>query len=446
MNINNIDRLIIDRLIKDRMEKISMKKRNINRMRVIIIKYFAVFIMLLISITLFGCKPGGPITSSGQGSLDNSTGEQSAESTGGSSDLLISGSNMDPTNSDSLESLLSGSENGNSPDTSSGIFQSSEIFSNGGKPSPTISQSSYSSQLLSSIIQISSSSTSTTPTVTKAPTLTTAPTPQTSSQITSRPDINWYLAWSDEFNGNSLDKNKWTAQNQRNEVVYLTDREENIKVENGNLVITARREKYLNMSGIEYTSANIVTADYNKIKFDFLYGRMEIRAKLPYGQGLWPAFWTMGNEYLQMGDTAGWPYAGEIDIMEMVGEGSEAGKRILSGNKRTTCNLHWGKDRDNHKESFASYFLPGQQILADDYHIYAIEWDENEIRWYFDDVEIQKVNINDPTMMNAFHKPHWLIIGVHLRSGYAPAVNETTPLPQKMYVDYVRYYIDLDKH
>lgn len=259
------------------------------------------------------------------------------------------------------------------------------------------------------------------------------PTAASSTQPTT-PDTSdkWTLFWSDEFDGTALNPDHWEAESYIQNGTYLTGRPENVRVENGNLILTARRENY---NGVSYTSASVKSSN----KFSFLYGRLEFRARLPYGQGVWPALWTMGNDYLQMGDEDGWPYAGEIDVMEMIGAGSEVDKYSLLGNNLTTCNLHWGKDRENHQSSEGRYRLP-TGILADAYHIYAIEWDETSIRWYFDDVKIHEMDTTDPTMMGAFQKPHWIIMNIALNTEFEPLVNSSTPLPQSMYIDYVRVY------
>lgn len=245
-------------------------------------------------------------------------------------------------------------------------------------------------------------------------------------------DDKWTLYWSDEFDSSILNSSFWNVSTHASGGYLLTNRPKNVCLENGKLVLTALKEDYNNYS---YTSASINTFN----KFSFKYGRLEFRAKLPYGQGLWPALWTMGENYDSTQDETTWPLCGEIDVMEMLGEGGEAEKNTLKGNKITTCNLHWGENRTLHKESGAKYTLQSG-ILADDYHIYAIEWDETKIVWYFDDVKLQEVNITEPTMMGAFNQGHNIIINVALNTGFEPKLDNTTPLPQRMYVDYVRIY------
>lgn len=262
------------------------------------------------------------------------------------------------------------------------------------------------------------------------------------------------LLFYDDFNGDTLDTAKWsisktpasdTAQKR------YTDRPENIRVVDGDLILTARREAY---QGGSYTSASISTEG----KFSFCYGRMEIRARLPYGEGTWPAFWTLGDDYGRLGDEKGWPYAGEIDVMEFIGIGGEADKHDTEGrdaggcevyidnrmgNNRSTCNLHWGRDRQCHESCGTEYCLP-EGILADDYHVFSAEWTPERIEWFVDDVKIHTVDIRQASMMEAFHKPHWLIVNLGLVEGWGPQVKDITPFPQSYRVDYVKVFAPKD--
>src|SRR2546430_11283996 len=143
------------------------------------------------------------------------------------------------------------------------------------------------------------------------------------SQTTSSPNGNpWTLVWSDEFggsNGSAPDSSKWTLETGgngwgNNELEYYTNRSQNAQIQNGSLVITALKETYTGPDGVtrNYTSARMKTAG----KFEQQYGRFEARIKIPYGQGMWPAFWMLGNDI----GTVGWPTCGEIDIMEDIGQ------------------------------------------------------------------------------------------------------------------------------
>jgi len=192
------------------------------------------------------------------------------------------------------------------------------------------------------------------------------------------PVSDWVMVWSDEFDGDAIDESHWTlevncAGGGNNEKQCYTDSEENAYVADGKLNIVALPAE----EGAEkpYTSARL----NSRYKADFKYGRFEIRAKLPYGQGSWPAIWMMSTDEVY----GGWPKSGEIDIMEAVNlkamdENGEPESRIHG-------TLHYGRDWPNNVSSGKSYKLPDGQNPADDFHTYAIEWQEGEIRWYVDD-------------------------------------------------------------
>lgn len=234
------------------------------------------------------------------------------------------------------------------------------------------------------------------------------------------------LVWSDEFEGNVLDESVWTIQTGgngwgNNEKQYYTGRAENLRVENGNLVLEARKEQY---EKNEYTSARIMSKD----KKTFTYGKMEARISLPSGGGLWPAFWMMGNR-------GGWPQCGEIDIMEYVGN---VPNRILG-------TLHSTTDRSGSKSSKAYW---GENI-EENYHIYGIEWTQEEkkgrdvIRFYVDDnvFSEQVESIVDDNDYWPFNKPHFFIINLAVGGNLGGDVNDAIfATPRLMYVDWVRVY------
>jgi len=248
------------------------------------------------------------------------------------------------------------------------------------------------------------------------------------------PGDEWTLFWNDEFTGTELDATKWNVGDGKTDNSYRVPK--NVKVDNGVLILSARRENYKDRP---YTTSSVTTAR----KFSFQYGRLEFRARLTYGQGLHPALWTMGDSYLTTSDELGWPVCGEIDVMEMTGRGSESEKYTQKANSITTHNLHWGPNRDEHyalsDRMFNDHRLE-DGVVADSYHIYAIEWDENSIKFFFDDELLNEISLDDPTMGNAFRQPHWLIMDISLYKWEPECVDDTTPFPQSMYVDYVRVY------
>ena len=191
------------------------------------------------------------------------------------------------------------------------------------------------------------------------------------------PVSDWQMVWSDEFDGNSINTNNWTLEvnclgGGNNEQQCYTESPDNAFVQDGNLNIVALPAP----EGAQkpYTSARLNT----RYKADFKYGRFEMRARLPEGQGTWPAFWMLSTDEVY----GGWPKSGEIDIVEAVnlkvqGEDGSAENRIFG-------TLHYGRDFPNNVSSGKQYALPDGANPADDFHTYTIEWQEGEIRWYMD--------------------------------------------------------------
>ena len=204
-----------------------------------------------------------------------------------------------------------------------------------------------------------------------------------------------------------------------NELQYYTDRPENIIVQNGYLIFTARQE---NFEGSGYTSARILTKD----KFEQRYGRFEARIKAPYGQGIWPAFWMLGAN----SDEVIWPACGEIDIMEIRGQeptilfGSVHGPGYSAGEAIT-------KRYDLENDRFDTGF-----------HIFGIEWGPDYVNYYVDDVLYNRSTPEDlPNPDNwVFNQPFYLILNVAVGGSFVGSPNEETVFPQTMLVDYVRAY------
>lgn len=193
-----------------------------------------------------------------------------------------------------------------------------------------------------------------------------------------QPVTDWQLVWSDEFDGTAIDTNKWTHEvncqgGGNNEKQCYTDSSDNAFVSDGILNIVALPAS----DGAEqpYTSARIIT----KNKADFTYGRFEVKAKLPSGQGSWPAFWMLPTDETY----GGWPKSGEIDILEAVNLKTTNAEGVIENNIHGT--LHYGKAWPDNAHSGKAYSLPEGINPADDFHTYAIEWQQGEIRWYVDD-------------------------------------------------------------
>ncbi len=240
----------------------------------------------------------------------------------------------------------------------------------------------------------------------------------------------WTLVWSDEFNGSDVDRSKWVLETGGNgwgnkELESYTDRSENASVHDGNLVIKAKAEKYTGPDGVarNYTSARLKTSG----KFSQTYGRFEARIKIPYGQGMWPAFWMLGDDI----DKVGWPACGEIDIMENVGK--EPG--TIHGS------IH-GPGYVGNTGIEAPYTLPHNQRFANDFHVFAIEWDPDSISFYVDqDLYVRRTRAYlQPGWKWVFDKPFFLILNLAVGGDWPGSPDSTTVFPQTMLVDYVRVY------
>jgi len=253
------------------------------------------------------------------------------------------------------------------------------------------------------------------------------------SDSTGPEEREWNLVWQDEFNGSAgqlLDTTKWNMQIGdgtlyglppgwgNNQLEYVTERPENVSLDgNGNLAIVARKEPYM---GSAYTSARINT----QALFERTYGRFEARIKLPWGQGLWPAFWMLGNNI----DVVSWPACGEIDIMEYRGQetstvhGSLHGPGYSGGNPVT-----------------ASYDLANGRFDTD-FHLFAVEWGNDYIDFYVDETLYQTVKPGDVPGDWVYDHPFFIILNLAVGGNYVGPPNATTVFPQTMLVDYVRVY------
>ena len=242
----------------------------------------------------------------------------------------------------------------------------------------------------------------------------------------------WDLVWADEFDGTTLDLTKWEVQlgDGCDEGIcgwgngefqnYTT---ENLSVGDGTLTITARED-----SPDEFTSSRIRTLG----KGDWTYGRFEVRAKLPTGQGIWPAIWLLFSE-----DTyGGWAASGEIDIMEAIG--SEPGEVFGT--------LHYGGPFPDNVFSGEPFQLSGDATFNEDFYVFTVEWEEGEIRWYINNVLYQTQTSDDWYTTGSddpaapFDHDFHMILNVAVGGNLPGAPDATTPFPQTMEVDYVRVY------
>jgi beta-glucanase (GH16 family) len=248
------------------------------------------------------------------------------------------------------------------------------------------------------------------------------------------PPASHKLAWSDEFSGPdgaSPDSSKWTYDAGgngwgNNELEYYTNRTQNAQIKGGNLVVTAQKETYTGSDGVtrNYTSARLKTQGL----FSQAYGRFEARIRIPAGQGMWPAFWMLGNDIT----SNGWPKCGEIDIMEDIGK--EPG--TVHGS------LHGPSTIGRTSDTTAPFSLPAGQNFADDFHLYAVEWEPNTIRFYVDASLYATFNSSQWPAGGTwvFDHPFFIILNVAVGGDWPGPPDGTTVFPQQMLVDYVRVY------
>jgi len=242
----------------------------------------------------------------------------------------------------------------------------------------------------------------------------------------------WRLVWADEFqqaDGSAPDPAKWVydlggGRWGNNESQTYTDRRANSRIESGNLIIEARKESLTDTKGVKwnYTSARLKTLG----KASWTFGRMEARIKVPKGQGIWPAFWMLGTNIV----TVDWPTCGEIDIMENIGrEPSTVHGTIHGPGYSGGGGIGGGSTITN-------------RVLADDFHLFAIEWEPKRIQWFLDNRPYFTVT---PASLPAgkkwvFDQDQFFLINVAVGGDWPGKPDATTSFPQRMEVDYVRVY------
>lgn len=233
----------------------------------------------------------------------------------------------------------------------------------------------------------------------------------------------WELVWQDEFEGDDINLDYWSHEIGGNgwgnaEAQYYSNDPKNSFIEDGYLVIQALEEK---VGGKLYSSARLITRD----KVEVEYGRVEARIQIPYGEGIWPAFWMLGNNL----GRKGWPDAGEIDIMENIGREPALIHGTVHGPGYAGGDGVGGSKR-----------LSGGGRYADDFHIFAIEWEEEEIRWYMDEQMYFKITPAAVPGDWVYDHPFYIILNVAVGGRWPGYPDDTTTFPQTMKVDYVRIY------
>jgi beta-glucanase (GH16 family) len=245
----------------------------------------------------------------------------------------------------------------------------------------------------------------------------------------------WALVWSDEFNqpdGAAPDSTKWGYDEGvgnngwgNNELEYYTNRAKNVSIQHGNLVITAIQERYVDSAGVtrRFTSARIKTREL----FAQAYGRFEARIKIPDGLGLWPAFWMLGDNI----KSVGWPSCGEIDVMENRGK-----------EPATVHGTIHGPGYSGAAGVTSAYALFGGRRFADDYHVFAVEWEPNAIRFYVDnDLYATRTPADLPSGTKwVYDHPFFILLNLAVGGNWPGPPDDTTSFPAAMRVEYVRVY------
>lgn len=256
-------------------------------------------------------------------------------------------------------------------------------------------------------------------------------TPKTSQ--TDQRDEQWNLVWQDEFNGSdgsALDESKWTIETGghgwgNNELQYYTARPSNIRIEGGNLVITAIKEDFTGPDQVSrsYTSARIKTQG----KFTQKYGRFDARIKIPQGAGMWPAFWMLGDNISEVR----WPTCGEIDIMENIGVEPD----------KVHGSLH-GPGYSGENPLTGTYQSKGGVPFHQDFHVFSVEWEPGTIRFYVDGKLYQTRTSNEVPAGTrwVYDHPFFLLVNLAVGGNWPGSPNASTVFPQSMQVDYVRVF------
>jgi len=232
------------------------------------------------------------------------------------------------------------------------------------------------------------------------------------------------LAWSDEFTGNAINTNNWGFESGNNsgwgnqELENYTARTQNAFVSAGNLIIEARLES---LGGFTYTSARMKTEGLQS----FQYGRVDIRAKLPAGQGMWPALWMLGNDITQVN----WPACGEIDMMELLGQQTN----------KIYGTLHWGANYTSEASQGGTYTLPTGGF-DQQFHVYSLLWDADSLKLLVDDQQYFSLATSAVSPGSPFNNKFFFIFNIAVGGNWPGAPNGTTQFPQRMVVDYIRVF------
>ncbi len=244
------------------------------------------------------------------------------------------------------------------------------------------------------------------------------------------PGETWTLVWADEFDGDAINDNNWNFQVEpagrfNEEWQRYTNSSENAYIENNQLVVKAIHEG--ESHGMDqYSSARLNTAN----KQTWKYGKIAARIKLPEGKGIWPAFWMLGANINENGGDTPWPQCGEIDILELYGSKDDGA---------VEANLHYADASGDHASMGAAFYELEEGKFADDFHVFALEWDAERIAWLVDEQEYASMPLTTDDL-SEFHQEYFLLLNIAVGGTWAGYPDDTTQFPQYMYVDWVRVY------
>lgn len=244
------------------------------------------------------------------------------------------------------------------------------------------------------------------------------------------PGSNYELQWSDEFKEETINPNNWNFQlveagHFNDEWQRYTNSKKNAYIKNDNLVIKAIHES--DVHGMDqYTSARLNTAN----KQSWKYAKIAARIKLPYGKGIWPAFWMLGANINENGGDTPWPQSGEIDILELYGTKDDA---------VVEANIHYADKAGSHTMMGAVAFKLDQGKFADDFHVFELEWDAKKMIWSVDGKQYASVSITADEL-SEFHNEFFILLNMAVGGTYAGRPDRTSVFPQYMYIDWIRVY------
>ncbi len=247
---------------------------------------------------------------------------------------------------------------------------------------------------------------------------------------TYEPGSNWQLVWSDEFNSDSINSNNWNFQVEEagrfnDEWQRYTNSSDNAYIEDNCLVIRAIHET--DTHGMDqYTSARLNTAN----KQTWKYGKIAARIKLPYGEGIWPAFWMLGANIDENGGDTPWPQCGEIDILELYGSKDDS---VIE------ANVHYADESGSHNSMGPVAYELENGKFADAFHVFELEWNENYIAWSVNGEEFTSFSIKSAEL-SEFHEEFFVLFNIAVGGTYAGRPDDTSIFPQHMYIDWIRVY------